>query len=190
MKTAAFVPAALAAFVILAPSPAMGARVTPGPVTVTLPQMQFDEASRLGETSQLLVTPSYHIDLAQTGDIVWRGRLTRSGRLSFPVAKQTWPEHQLLKNLRIAGMKGTLSPKGKVVLTGKVKATVMGCQVVGPVRLSSAFNPGLGLPFGTPYRAKDGSFAVMSTSVPLTRTGSGCGTIPGSVSVFLKGTLR
>jgi hypothetical protein len=182
----AVIPAAVAALVAL-PAPVLAAQVTPGPVRIVLPAYP-DEEPRLGDESQLLVTPSVYIGLPQGGSIVWRGTLTRAGKLTFPVATQKWPEHPTLKQMRITGVKGSVSKKGKVVLTGTVKALVMGCRVSGPLRLSSSFSPGLGLPGGAPYNRTDGSFALMSTSIPLTRTG-GCGMIPASVSLFLTGTL-
>lgn len=188
MNTASTTLAAVAALTILVPVPAHAARVVPGPVKILLPQATEDE-QRMGSTSQLLVGPTYFIDLAPAGDVIWRGRLSRSGKLSFPVAKQRWPEHQVLVGLRVVGVKGTLSPKGKVVLTGRVKATVRGCRVTGPVRLSSSFNPGLGLPAGRPYNPTDGTFAVMSSDIPLTKTGPTCTGIPGAVSLFLTGSL-
>lgn len=190
MNTIVVLPAALAALLAVGVTPVCAAPIPPGPVKVVLPMAEdSSEGSRLGDVSQIIVPPTFHIDLPATGAVVWKGRLTRSGELIFPADQQTWPAQYMVAGIKIKGLHGTLSTKGRVALRGKIRATVGGCRVSGPVSLSSAYEGAPLLPSGTRYNRGNHSFAVTGRPFALTRTGQDCALVPSSIVLFIKGTL-
>lgn len=186
---------AIAIGMCLTASPAAAVTIKPGPVKAVFPQVE-DETSPTSNTSKLYyMNWATYVDLTSQGPIVWRGKVTEKGRLTFPRKRQVWPKNGLMRSISIKGLSGKMRPNGKVTLTGTMKAVVTAptgeCKITTPITLSTRIAPPF-TPGGQDYDPDTGSVALMSQALPLSSSGgTGCELVlKVQPVVFLSGSMK